>query len=193
MRAPGLAGWTWPLRTGPVARRTCAARAVAPPDVPPVVPSPAGAATGAEPPWGVAVAGVAGGGGASAARDALVVRLVKTATVSKRPKRVRSCGPVTFVVPFGPTRCARTTRGETPRWTTLMRLNLPCTRPRSFACTCAGVSVIGFQRWRGAKLSYGSSTPFSHGSAPQPTNEFSMFSVLPPEVEKKYVVTGTPL
>src|SRR3954447_588357 len=115
MRAPGLAGWARPLGTGPVARRTCAARALAPPDVPPVVPSPAGAATGAVPPCGVAVAGVAGVGGASGARDALVVTLVKNAHASKRPKRVRSCGPVTFVVPFVPTICARTTRGETPR------------------------------------------------------------------------------
>ena len=74
-----------------------------------------------------------------------------------------------------------------------MPLNFPCTRPRSFACTCAVVSVIGFQRWRGARSSYGSSTPFSHGCGVEPTNEFSMFSVSPPEVEKKYVVTGAPL
>src|SRR5204863_191962 len=59
MRAPGLAGWMRPLRTGPVAGRTRAARALVPPDVPPVAPSAAGAATGAEPPDGV-VAGVAG-------------------------------------------------------------------------------------------------------------------------------------
>ena len=66
-----------------------------------------------------------------------------------------------------------------------MRLNFPCTRPRSFALTCFVVSVIGFQRCFGERSSYGSSTPFSHGFGAEPTNEFSMLSVWPPEVEKK--------
>jgi hypothetical protein len=83
-------------------------------------------------------------------------------------------------------------RGETPRWMTLMPLKRPLTRPRSFAPACAAVSVTGFQRWRGARLSYGSSTPFSHGFGAEPTKEFSTFSVWPPEVEKNYVVTGWP-
>src|SRR5690349_11225968 len=112
MRAPVFAGTISPLSMGLVARRTRAARAVAVP----VVPSPEGAATGAVPPDG-ALAGVAGAGvgGASGAREAVVLTVVKNAHVSKRPKRVRSCGPVTFVVPFEPTICARTMRGETPR------------------------------------------------------------------------------
>ena len=51
---------------------------------------------------------------------------VKKAQVSKSPKAERSCGPVTFVTPPVPTTCARTTRGETPRSSTLMRLKRPC-------------------------------------------------------------------
>src|SRR5690349_10686337 len=98
MRAPVFAGTISPLSMGLVARRTRAARAVAVPAVPPVVPSPEGAATGGVPPDG-ALAG-AGVGGASGAREAVVLTVVKNAHVSKRPKRVRSCGPVTFVVPF---------------------------------------------------------------------------------------------
>src|SRR5215218_8005452 len=68
----------------------------------------------------------------------------------------------------------------------------PLTRPRSLRAACVVVSVCGFQRWRGARSSYGSSTPFSHGFGAEPTNEFSTFSVWPPEVEKKKVVTGWP-
>src|ERR671922_650752 len=74
-----------------------------------------------------------------------------------------------------------------------MRRNLPRTSPRSFLFTCAVVSVIGFQRCLGDRSSYGSSTPFSHGFGADPTNEFSMLSVWPPDVEKKNVVTGWPL
>ena len=57
---------------------------------------------------------------------AFVVTEVKKAQVSKSPKAERSCGPVTFVTPPVPTTCARTTRGETPRLSTLMRLKRPC-------------------------------------------------------------------
>src|SRR3954466_11998351 len=203
MRAPGLAGEMLPLTTGavgPATRRTAAARTT--PGVPPVG---VVAAVGATPPEGVigaaGVAGVAGVAGAvgvagvsgpSGARLPLDVIVVKYAHVSNRPKRERSCGPVTDVVPFVPTTCARTIRGETPRWRTLMPLKRPLTSPRSFLAACVVVSVCGFQRWRGARSSYGSSTPFSHGFGAEPTNEFSMFSVLPPEVEKKKVVTGSP-
>src|SRR4051794_32316540 len=184
MRAPGLAGWIRPLRTGLVARPTRAARALAPPDAPRVVPAPAGVATGADPPEGV-VAGVAGVGGASGARDAFVLTLVKNAHVSIRPKRDRSCGPVTGVVPFVPTICARTIRGDVPRCRTSMRRKRPRTRPCSLALTWDIVSVAGFQRWRGERSSYGSSTPLSQGFGAEPTNEFSTLSVCPPEVEKK--------
>ena len=50
----------------------------------------------------------------------------------------------------------------------------------------------GPQRCLGETLSNGSSTAFSHGLGCEPTNEFSTSSVSPPEVEKKYVVTGCP-
>src|SRR3954447_2631676 len=192
MRAPGFAGSIRPLRSGPVGRatrRTTAARTV--PGVPPVG---VVADVGATPPAGVigGVAGVAGVSGPSGARLPLEVIVVKYAHVSNRPKRERSCGPVTSVVPFVPTTCARTTRGETPRWVTLTPLKRPFTSPRSLACACEIDSVCGFQRWRGARSSYGSSTPLSHGFGAEPTNEFSTFSVLPPDVEKKKVVTGLP-
>src|SRR4051794_36637676 len=194
MRPPGFAGSMRPLTTGPVGcvtRRTAAARTV--PGVPPVG---VVVAAGATPPDGVigvaGVAGVAGVSGPSGARLPLDVTVVKNAHVSNSPNRERSCGPVTFVVPFVPTTCARTIRGETPRWTTLMPRKRPLTSPRSLAPACVVVSVCGVQRWRGARSSYGSSTPFSHGFGAEPTNEFSTFSVLPPDVEKKKVVTGWP-
>ena len=57
---------------------------------------------------------------------AFEVTEVKKAQVSKSPKAERSCGPVTVVTPPVPTTCARTTRGETPRCRTLMRLKRPC-------------------------------------------------------------------
>ena len=50
--------------------------------------------------------------GASGAREPLELTVVKYAHVSNRPKRRRSCGPVTCVVPFVPTTCARTIRGD---------------------------------------------------------------------------------
>ncbi len=49
-----------------------------------------------------------------------------------------------------------------------------------------------FQRWCGETVSYGSATLFSHGRGVEPTKLFSMFSVRPPLVEKKKVVTGAP-
>ena len=66
-----------------------------------------------------------------------------------------------------------------------MRLKRPRTSPRSLRFTCVAVRAIGFQRCLGERSSYGSSTPFSHGFGAEPTNEFSMLSVWPPEVEKK--------
>ena len=56
---------------------------------------------------------------------AFEVTEVRNAHVSQRPKAERSCGPVTVVTPAVPTTCARTTRGETPRCRTLMRLKRP--------------------------------------------------------------------
>src|SRR5215207_3480291 len=86
-------------------------------------------AEGATPPEGSAGGVVGGGGAAFFFLDLLAFELtaVKYAHVSNRPKAARSCGPVTLVTPPVPTTCARTTRGETPRCSTLMRLKLPRT------------------------------------------------------------------
>jgi hypothetical protein len=82
-------------------------------------------ATGETPPVGSRRAGAAGFFEAFGLL-AFEVTEVKKAHVSKSPKAERSCGPVTFVTPRVPTTCARTTRGETPRCRTLMRLKRPC-------------------------------------------------------------------
>ena len=83
-------------------------------------------ATGETPPVGSP--GVAGAGCLAFGLGLLAFEVteVKKAQVSKSPKAERSCGPVTFVTPPVPTTCARTTRGETPRCRTLMRLKRPC-------------------------------------------------------------------
>ena len=52
---------------------------------------------------------------------------VKNAHVSNRPKRARSCPPVTRVRPRLPITSASTIRGELPRCTTSMPRNLPLT------------------------------------------------------------------
>src|SRR4051812_4070992 len=84
-------------------------------------------ATGETPPVGSAgAAGFAGFFAAGFGLLAFEVTEVKKAQVSKRPKAERSCGPVMSVTPPVLTTCARTTRGETPRWSTLMRLKRPC-------------------------------------------------------------------
>ena len=105
---------------------------------------------------------------------------------------LRSWGPVTLVTPRVPTTCAWTIRGETARWRALIFLKWPFTSRPSFACACFKLRLNGPQRCLGEEVSYGSSTPLSHGSGCVPMNEFSMSSVSPPEVEKKYVVTGWP-
>ena len=87
---------------------------------------------------------------------------------------------------------AATIRGERPRLTTLMPRNRPFTSPESFAPAVARPIRIGPQRCRGETLSYLSFTDLSHGSGSVPSDVFSTFSVRPPEVEKKYVVTGSP-
>lgn len=92
--------------------------------------------------------------------------------------------------PREPTISALTIRGDAPRWVTSMPRSEPLTSPPSWRR--ARLSVVRtVQRWRGETLSYGSSTDLSHGFG-EPPSEFSTFSVLPPLVLKKYVVTGLP-
>ena len=117
---------------------------------------------------------------------------VKYAHVSSSPRRARSVAPDTRVRPPVPTTSARTIRGERPRRTTLMPLKRPLTSPLSLPPACASVSLIGPQRCFGDTPSYGSATDFSHGFGAVPRLVFSTFSVRPPEVEKKYVTTGSP-
>ena len=99
---------------------------------------------------------------------------------------------MTLVRPLEPTTCARTTRGEKPRCSTLIDRKWPLTSPLSLAPACASVIRYGPHRWRGETESNGSLTPRSHGRGSEPVNEFSTFSVMPPLVEKKYVTTGLP-
>ena len=112
--------------------------------------------------------------------------------MSSRPKTRRSVGPLTTVLPRVPTSVADTTRGETPRCVTLIALNRPRTSPRSRACAWAAVRRNGPQRWRGETSRRGRRRSCSHGLGAEPRNEFSTFSVRPPEVEKKYVTAGLP-
>jgi hypothetical protein len=66
--------------------------------------------------------------------------------------------------------------------------NPPFTRPFKRVAAAAKL-IVTVQAWDGP-LSKGSATPFSHGSGADPRNTFSTFSVIPPELAKKYVVAG---
>ena len=118
---------------------------------------------------------------------------VKYAHVSLSPSRARSVAPSTRVRPPVPMTSAATIRGDVPRPITSTPRRRPFTSPPSRACAALMLIRIGPQRWRGEASSYGSSTAFSHGSGRSPSDVFSTSSVMPPEVEKKYVVTGEPL
>src|SRR5919201_4434528 len=117
---------------------------------------------------------------------------VKYAQVSSSPKRARSVAPLTFVLPPVPITFAVTIRGDTPRRMTRMPFKRPLTSPSSLLAALAMLMRIGRQRCLGETPSYGSLTDFSHGLGSLPVNEFSTFSVRPPDVEKKYVTTGAP-
>ena len=101
--------------------------------------------------------------------------------VSRSPRAVRTCGPVTVRVPLVPTTCARTTRGDSPRSVTFRRLNAPGA-PSARSRRAAENRTV--HRWYGDWLSYGSGTLTSQGFDSEPMNENSTFSVWPPDVEK---------
>ena len=83
---------------------------------------------------------------------------MKLAQVSNRPKRRRSSGPLTVVVPPVPMTCARTIRAGTPCLTTLIRRKRPSTNPRSLLWARLSVKGQGPHSRRGHSGSNGSLT-----------------------------------
>src|SRR5689334_3717827 len=88
----------------------------------------------------------------------VVVTFVTLNHVSKRPSAVRSCTPVAPCLPFEQTTFARTTRGDTPCFSTLIPWNRPAHSEPSFDWICDWLS-LSCQRCRGEVLSNGSATP----------------------------------
>jgi hypothetical protein len=103
---------------------------------------------------------------------------------SYRPSDARSCEPVTRTRPREQITSALTIRGDAPRSRTFSLRNEPRQRLPKRAVTPRRDSGPMRQRWRGEILSYGSLTPLRYGTG-SPPQTFSMFSVWPPEVEKK--------
>src|SRR3954451_11223255 len=113
---------------------------------------------------------------------------LKKAQVSGSPSAPASWGPLTVVVPPLPTRFAWTMRGDAPRWVTTTFRSLPRRPSPLSAELIRPTEYFRFQCSYGepASASYGSSTPRRYGIAgwPNPSDENSLFSVWPPEVEK---------
>src|SRR5262245_4298511 len=106
--------------------------------------------------------------------------------VDRRPSAPRSFVPRT-VVTDGPITSTAPTRPVLLR-VSLMSLSGPLTF--SADTSALPVTGVGPQLWYGDSVSYGSVTETRYGTALPP--QFAFDSVLPPDVEKKYVYATLP-
>src|SRR5436305_4205636 len=139
--------------------------------------APGGAPGAGAPPCGPAGGGVGvlpgedGAGGTlplrSGSRWRCAPRLtLKDSQVLASPSLAASWGPLTIVAPRVPSTSAETTRGETPRLSTVIPRSAPRSRPFSrFAAESKLMLVVHVD---GGPASYGSATARSHGSGAAP-------------------------